>query len=187
MAPLMSKNLESASDPIEQNTSPIGFSDHVLEKAYHSHAAYIARLVARILGRDDEVNDVVQDVFLAALRYLRQLRDPLAMRGWLRIIAIRKTMYRIRRQKMVRFFAFDPQDKINANLVRDDVDVEEQAAAAQLFKKLETLTALERTIWTLRYLEGEDLATIAEACAISDSTVKRTLRKCDEKLRGAAR
>lgn len=38
-----------------------------LEDLYHRFAPYVAAIAGRILGRESEVEDVVQDVFVAAL------------------------------------------------------------------------------------------------------------------------
>ena len=40
------------------------------ESLFASYAPYVAFVAIRILGRDDDVDDVVQDVFEAALRGL---------------------------------------------------------------------------------------------------------------------
>ena len=52
----------------------------------------------RVLGRDDEVDDVVQEVFLVAMADLDKLRNPLAVRGWLKTVTVRKA-YRVLKQR----------------------------------------------------------------------------------------
>ncbi len=43
----------------------------------------------RLLGRDDQIDDVVQDMFMVAMRNLHRLRDPGALKGWLATITVR--------------------------------------------------------------------------------------------------
>jgi RNA polymerase sigma-70 factor, ECF subfamily len=52
-----------------------------LDALFRRYSAYVAAVALRLLGRDDEVDDVVQEVFLAALRGLRQLREEGAVKG----------------------------------------------------------------------------------------------------------
>ena len=64
--------------------------DHVshdeLESVYRAYSRYVAAIALRLLGSDDEVDDVVQEVFVVAMRGLRGLREPGAIRGWLATI-----------------------------------------------------------------------------------------------------
>jgi DNA-directed RNA polymerase specialized sigma24 family protein len=46
-----------------------------LEALFRQYAPYVARIGHRLLGRGDEVDDLVQDVFLAAHRGLTRLRE----------------------------------------------------------------------------------------------------------------
>ena len=57
---------------------------------FRRYAAYVATCAHRLLGADDELDDVVQEVFLVALRGLRGLRDPEAIRGWLATVTVRR-------------------------------------------------------------------------------------------------
>ena len=60
-----------------------------LEAAFRRYSRYVAAVALRLLGRDDEVDDVVQEVFLAALRGLERLREPEAVKGWLATVTVR--------------------------------------------------------------------------------------------------
>ncbi len=47
------------------------------------YAPYIAAIALKLLGRDDEIDDVVQDVLVEVHRGLGRLRDPGALKAWL--------------------------------------------------------------------------------------------------------
>ena len=50
---------------------------------FRRYAPYVATIGLRLLGRDDELDDLVQDVFIEAHRGLHSLRTPDAIKGWL--------------------------------------------------------------------------------------------------------
>jgi hypothetical protein len=50
------------------------------ENLYRLHARYIAGVVFRIVGHDRDLDDVVQETFVAASSHLDQLRDAAAVR-----------------------------------------------------------------------------------------------------------
>lgn len=55
-------------------------------------------IVRRGLGAHPDVDDVVQDVMLRALRQLPSLREPVTFRAWLAAIAIRQVSTQLRRR-----------------------------------------------------------------------------------------
>src|SRR5438552_1874722 len=71
-----------------------------LESAFRRYSSYVAAIAIRLLGRDDEVDDVVQDVFLAAQGGLGKLRDPDAIKPWLATVTVRIARRRLRMRKL---------------------------------------------------------------------------------------
>ena len=63
---------------------------------YDRYAPTIRRLVWRLLGGDEEHDDVVQQVFLHALSSMGTLRDPEALEGWLVGITVNTVRREIR-------------------------------------------------------------------------------------------
>src|SRR5262245_15291600 len=85
---------------------------------YDRHAGYVAGLAGRILGRNDEVQDVVQDVFLVVHRQMGALRNPAAAKGWLAKVTVRQASRRLRWRR-VRLF-LNPAWTVDAELVAGD-------------------------------------------------------------------
>src|SRR5881409_3425290 len=54
------------------------------------HRPRITRLVYRLLGWPNDVDDMVQEVFLAALTQCRRFRGQSALATWLTVIALNK-------------------------------------------------------------------------------------------------
>jgi len=153
----------------EASVAPTSFAD-----AYAQNAGYVAGLVGRILGRNDDVPDVVQDVFLIAHRHLGSVRSQGALRAWLGRIAIREASRRLRWRR-VRLF-LQPARTIEADLVADDgARAELQPLVALLYSTLDRLAPRERVPWVLRHLLEEPLDVVAELCGCSIATAKRRI------------
>lgn len=45
---------------------PVARTESALDQAFRAHAAHVASVALRILGRSDEADDLVQDVFMKA-------------------------------------------------------------------------------------------------------------------------
>ncbi len=56
-----------------------------LEEAFRRHSAAVASVGFKILGSRAEAEDLVQDVFLRARRWLDRIEEPAALRGWLTV------------------------------------------------------------------------------------------------------
>src|SRR5689334_20986558 len=61
-----------------------------LDVLIRRHLPLIYNVVRQALGAHSDVDDVVQDIVLRALRQLRQLRRPQSFRPWLVAIAVRQ-------------------------------------------------------------------------------------------------
>src|SRR5258706_12762965 len=74
--------------------------DIPLEELYRRYAPYVAAIVSRILGREGEVQDVVQDVFASAVRGLRRRDELVPVRSWLAKVAVRSSLKQLRRRAL---------------------------------------------------------------------------------------
>src|SRR4051794_28489273 len=81
-----------------------------LDALFRRYAPYVAAVAHRLLGRDDDVDDTVQEVFLAAVRGLKAVRDPNAVKAWLARIAVRVARRKLRKRRLRTFLGLeDPQ------------------------------------------------------------------------------
>lgn len=155
------------------------------EDVYRQYSGYVAALAYRILGRDAEVEDVVQDVFLAAVSGLHRLRDPGAVKGWLASATVNVASRRLRRRKLLAVFGLDsPSDE---EVSAPGASPEEKAVLSEVYFALDALPVNERVPWVLRHVEGESLERVAELCACSLATVKRRIAAAQEAIERATR
>jgi RNA polymerase sigma-70 factor (ECF subfamily) len=149
---------------------------------FRRYSPYVASVGIRLLGRDDELDDLIQDVFLEAHRGISRVRDPGAIKGWLARICVRRAVRRLRRRKLQAWLSFDAL-RHEPSAAAVEASPETRAELGRLYRELEKLPALVRAAWVLRHLEGQSLDDIAAACACSKSTVQRRLRDGDAHLR----
>src|SRR5436190_20397911 len=71
------------------------------EALFRRHARMVNGLAYRLLGRDQELDDLVQESFLAALRSLDRLAQPQAFAAWLGSIVVRSSHKLLRRRRML--------------------------------------------------------------------------------------
>jgi RNA polymerase sigma-70 factor (ECF subfamily) len=127
--------------------------------------------IRRMSGRDEEAQDVLQDVWLRVFRGIARLRDGSRLRGWLFGIARRVLMDRLRRQ-----YAAPPSSDVDLDdLVAEPEPLDRETDLDALHAALEILPFAEREILTLFYLHDLSLAELAEALNIPVGTVKSRL------------
>src|SRR5207245_4945312 len=73
-----------------------------LDALYRRYAGYVAAVAVRLLGRDGEIDDLVQDVFVEAVRGVAKVRDPNAIKGWLAKVAVRMCVRRLQKRSLFR-------------------------------------------------------------------------------------
>lgn len=151
---------------------------------FSQHAQFVAQVALRVIGRDDEVDDVVQEVFLCALRDLGKLQNPAAVRGWLKTITVRKAYRLLRRRRLRAWFGLDDRAASGSagcrgptleELPAPGCSPEERATLLRVYRLLDQLPAAERLAWTLRYLDGEQVESVAALCGCSMATAKRRI------------
>jgi hypothetical protein len=59
----------------DRRDSPQAASRRRIDELFEEQAPQVARLAYRLLGRDDEVDDIVQDVFMTLFRNLDRIRQ----------------------------------------------------------------------------------------------------------------
>jgi RNA polymerase sigma-70 factor (ECF subfamily) len=148
-----------------------------IDALYRRFAPYVAAVAMRILGRDHELDDLVQDAFLNALRGLADLREPAAIKGWLARITVRLAIRRLRQRRLRRLLHLDDDVFEYESPAAPAATPEQRALLARLYRVLDELPAGDRVVWVLRHVQGEQLQRIPELCGCSLSTAQRRLRR----------
>jgi RNA polymerase sigma-70 factor, ECF subfamily len=152
---------------------------------FERHAAHVRRVLIRVLGLDQDVPDLLQDVFLTALGTIDKLEDPRALRGWLTSIAVHHARGLIRKRSRRRILRFVDPEELNRHLA-PAAGVEQHEAMRALYRVLDGIPTDERIVFALRFVDGMDLYEVAAACRVSRATVSRRLQRAEERFRNAA-
>ena len=142
----------------------------------------------RLLGSDTDLEDVVQDSFVAAFDTLEKLQDGEAFGGWLGRIVTRTAIDTIRRRRMLARLGLLRLQPIHVETVVSSSAPPEVAAELSLvYRALQNLPTAERVVLVLRRVEQLTIAEVAEQTGWSPATVKRKLARAERslhKLRG---
>ncbi len=160
--------------PPAADVSPRPLTGVTADAAFRAYGRYVAAIAMRLLGRDDEVDDVVQDVFLDAVRGLGSISDPGAVKAWLATVTVRTARRRLRLRRVKAFLALDPARQYD-DVASPDASPETRALLARVYALLDRLPVELRLAWTLRHVEGETLEDVAALCECSLATVKRRI------------
>lgn len=166
------------STPAEANPADLLEFDWV----YRRYASYVAAVAHRLLGRDPEVDDTVQEVFLVAIRGLSGVRDPNAVKSWLASIAVRvaRRKLRLRRMRAFLFGTLDPS--LRPGLGGPVASPEHHALLKRVGHMLDSLPANHRIAWTLRHVQDERLESVATLCGCSLATAKRWIAAAEQAI-----
>lgn len=155
-----------------------------LDELFKEHAGYVSRLAYRVMGRDAEIDDVVQDVFVLLLRHIGRIRHKDAVRAWLATTTVRLTRRRLRLKRVRTLLGL--ADDVDIAEVRDGgSSPEDRAAFRAVHVALEGVAVNVRIAWTLRYLEQERIEDVARLCGCSKRTAKRWIARAQLAVKGA--
>jgi RNA polymerase sigma-70 factor (ECF subfamily) len=154
--------------------APESAADIPIEDLYKRFAPYVAAIASRILGRESEVEDVVQDVFMAALNGLKKRDQMLQAKSWFATVTVRSSMRKLRVRSLWNVFdlAEPPQYE---RLADASAGPEERRLVAEVYRSLDRVSPKERVAWVLRYVQGESLEETAVLCGCSLATAKRRI------------
>ena len=154
---------------------------------YQSRIFALARRYAR---REDEVEDIVQTVFLKAYSKLSSYRGDAPFEHWLMRTATYTCYDFLRKHQRNREWnASDLSEEENdwfENIGEESTRETDRKAASTLVNKLlEGLKPEDRHIITLLELEHQTVKEIAELTGLSESNVKVKAHRAREKMRSA--
>lgn len=153
---------------------------------FDRYAVDVERVLFRLLGRDPDLTDVLQDVFVTAITSVDTLRDEGALGNWLVGISVHKARQLIRRRRLQRLVEFVAPSKLpDCEATTSSKEVSD--ALRQTYQLLNRLRTEDRIAFVLRRVEGMSLTAIAEVTQVSLATVKRRLSRAQRRFVTLAR
>lgn len=139
--------------------------------AFRLYGRYVAAMAYRVLRQKDDVDDVVQEVFLDAIVGLGTLRDQHSVRAWLTVVTLRMARKKLRSRGAQSSFENEEYEQIPAS----GLDPEQHLRLSWVASILESLPSDVRSPWILHCMEGFGLPEVARTCACSVTTAKRRI------------
>jgi RNA polymerase sigma-70 factor (ECF subfamily) len=147
------------------------------------HGESVYRLAYRLLGTREDAEDAVQDVFGGLTSALAQYDEHGAFGAWLRRVAARTALMRMRAER--RREALAPRDV--AELAANTASQGDIALRMTLDSALAALPDRLRAVFVLRMVEGYSHDEIARTLHISVSASKVRLHRAVQRLQQALR
>lgn len=147
------------------------------------HQRSISRLVARMLGWRRDVDDVVQDVFVAAIKQAGRFRADASLSTWLTAIAIRRCRSHQRRRWLTWKWRRWLTGRLQPEAIHADGAAAHDETARHVRDAVQALPATDREVIVLYYLEEMPARQIGEVLQISAGTVDVRLHRARQRLR----
>lgn len=127
---------------------------------------YIGRICGAIaLGAGD---DAMQEAMMSIIKNIHTLREPAALHGWARRIAVREA---VRVANGGRAIPTDPE------VMNTIPAIDNQLQAVEVAEILDSLSPDQRAVLVLRHLDGLNEQEMADALGVAVGTVKSRLHR----------
>lgn len=144
---------------------------------------HIERVLYRVLGRTEDLDDLLHDTLIAVLEGVGGLREDVRFRGWLTQVTVFVARGAIRKRRRKWWLVFTDEVPERGTEVDDDTS----EAMRATYRVLDRLDADERIAFALRKIDGMELTEVAAACNVSLATIKRWLTKAEARFFELAR
>lgn len=151
---------------------------------YDRYAGQVRLMLRSVLGPDDDIPDLLQEVFIRAMDRVGKVREADRLGAWLTTIAVfvGRAHLRLRsRRKWLRLFS--PERTAPRQLQQPPPDA--RRALRDVYAILDEMPVAHRMAFVLRYIHGASLVEAAEACGTSLATIKRRLARAERQFLAA--
>lgn len=156
-----------------------GGDSQAFAELVREHRAMIFSIGWHYLGDPTLAEDMAQEVFLELHRRIGKIESAAHLVYWLRRVAVHRSIDQGRRKKFRREVSWEEVHEPAAEDAQRD-----SLLSRRLRQVISRLPEKQRMMIVLRYQEGLGPAEIAELMQIPVNTVKSTLHRTLEELRG---
>ncbi len=143
----------------------------------HRHKDGIYRLVYRMLGGVNDVDDVAQEIFLKAYNRIRSFQCRSSFSTWLTRIALNQCINYLRNQRRVKFFPtgiFSSEDQ-RRPMIEPHKAAERNERFEKVYQTVNSLPPKQKAVVILYYFEEHSCEEVANILNCSVGTVKSRL------------
>src|SRR5919197_6389248 len=164
--------------------------DRAFERLYERYHRRIAAYIYGMVNDYARAEDIAQDVFMSALRRMRETERPIAFKPWIYEIAKNACIDQFRRARRAEEVSYDAEDGLAAadygRLVTTgptpDAAVDQKMSLDHLCGAFGGLSETHHEILVMRELEGLSYREIGERLGMSRPSVESTLFRARRRL-----
>ena len=163
--------------------------DRAFEQLYSRYRQRIGAYIHGMVGDHGRAEDITQDVFIAALRRMRDSERPIAFKPWIYEIAKNACIDDFRRTRRAREVPISGDDELEQSNPRligrtptPDVAIENRQHLTHLRGAFRGLSESHHQIIVMRELEGLSYAEIGERMGMTRPVVESTLFRARRRL-----
>src|SRR4051812_45811217 len=166
--------------------------DHAFERLYHRYHRRISAYIFGMVHDHGRAEDLTQEVFVNALRRMRQTDRPIVFKPWVYEIAKNACIDAFRRSKRAEEVSIDAEDghglapadhgKLHATGASPEAAVEGKQQLDHLCGAFGGLSEAHHQILVMRELEGLSYREIGERLGMSRPSVESTLFRARRRL-----
>jgi len=154
------------------------------DRIVEQYSSEIAALANRLLGWSGEVEDVTQDIFLAAFLGLKRFRCECSLKTWLFTITVNKCRsYRYKRILHRRRISQATDKTFLTSAVIADKTLMDSETFEGVRRAIRALPAKYREPVVLRYLQELPIDQVSRVLGISKNALQVRLNRARERLR----
>ncbi len=148
-------------------------------KLYLAHRGIVHRIVFRLLGPTDDLEDVIQDVFLQVHKSIGNFRGHAKFSTWLHRVAVNVTLQHLRRKKST--IVSRPDERVEERPAKDRQRsnphelAETQDRLQAVYRVLELLSPKKRAVLVMHDMQGMSAQKVAEVVGAPVFTVRTRL------------
>ncbi len=154
---------------------------HAIAEIWLRYRSLVRSVLLATLGFDQEIDDLVQEVFLGLFKAVSQVRDGKMLPAILSRIATRRAGMTLRRRRVRALTFFLPWGELPEVAVSPP-DFDDRLALSALYRLLDQVQQRPRLAFLLHHVHGMDSATVAETLGVSRSTAKRLIARGSERV-----
>jgi len=156
---------------------------------YHEYKSKVYGTVTQVVGRTDEIDDIVQVVFLEIHRSIPKYKGQSKLSTWIYRIAVNVALQYIRKRKRRKVFLFfnDEERQVESMAVDLRPRYESRDLIRRLVSHLEKVSEKKRVVFVLHELEGLPVDKIADICEVPVNTVRSRLHAARTEVMGRLR
>ena len=150
-----------------------------------NHQRLVVHIVGRIVQRQEDVEDICQEVFIKIFRKIKLFRGESRLSTWIARIAYNTSISHVRRQ-LKNEHSYDESPGLVSNEKDDELNqikIEKEEAKQYLLEMIEELPVHYRTVLTLFHLEEFSYREIEEITEMPEGTIKSYLSRARKILR----